>query len=155
MIQPGSLVVLPAVTELTKSAHMLKMLVAYAGVIVPFMALDAVWLWLMGTALYKPTLGDVLRAEPNLWPAAVFYILYPIGLLVFAVWPALHEGQLSRVIVLGLLFGVFTYATYDLTNHATLRNWTTTLTVADIGWGSVLAAISAAISYLLVRRMFG
>lgn len=134
---------------------MLKMLMAYVAVLVPFVALDAVWLWVMGSSLYKPTLGDILRAQPNLWPAAVFYGLYPVGLLVFAVWPALHDGQLSRAIVLGLLFGLFTYATYDLTNHATLRNWTTTLTVVDVAWGSVLAATSAAVAYSVVRRTFG
>jgi uncharacterized membrane protein len=134
---------------------MSKMLVAYVAVLVPFLALDGIWLWLMGSALYKPTLGDILRTQPNLWPAAVFYGLYPIGLLVFAVWPALEEGQLSRAIVLGLLFGFFSYATYDLTNHTTLRNWTTTLTAADMVWGSVLAGVSSTFSFFIMRRVFG
>ena len=134
---------------------MQKFLMAYAAVFVPFVALDAVWLRLMGAAFYKPTLGDILRARPNLWPAAAFYMLYPIGLVTFAVWPALHEGQLLRAMALGLLFGLFTYATYDLTNHATLRNWTTTLVVVDMAWGSVVAASSVAIGFMVVRRILG
>lgn len=155
MIQLASVGVSTGIAATTKSLPMTKMLVAYVAVLVPFLALDAIWLWLMGSALYKPTLGDILRTQPNLWPAALFYALYPIGLLVFAVWPALEEGQLSRAIVLGLLFGLFTYATYDLTNHATLRNWTTTLTVADMAWGSALAGVSATFSFFIVRRVFG
>lgn len=155
MIQPASVVVSLGIAATTESSPMSKMLVAYVAVLVPFLALDAIWLWLMSSALYKPILGDILRTQPNLWPAAIFYALYPIGLLIFAVWPAVEAGQLSRAIVLGLLFGLFTYATYDLTNHATLRSWTTALTVSDMTWGSVLAGVSATCSFIIVRRVFG
>jgi uncharacterized membrane protein len=85
----------------------------------------------------------------------VFYLFYPLGLIIFAVLPAHGEGSLLRALALGVLFGCFTYATYDLTNHATLRNWSTTLTVTDICWGSVLAGFSAAIGYLITGWLVG
>jgi len=101
----------------------------------------------MAERLYRPVLGDLLRPEPNLIAATLFYILYPIGLLGFAVLPAQEEGSAS-----GMMFGCFTYATYDLTNQATLRNWSTTLTVADICWGSLLAGFSAWFGYFVTER---
>jgi uncharacterized membrane protein len=127
---------------------------AYLAVAVPFAILDFIWLKLMGQRLYQATLGDVLRPTPNLWPAAIFYLFYPLGVIGFAVLPACERASMPRAMVLGLLFGCFSYATYDLTNHATLRNWSTLLTVADICWGSVLAGCSAGIGYLAVSRLF-
>jgi uncharacterized membrane protein len=76
-----------------------------------------------------------------------------VGLVWFAVLPAHHEGSALRALISGMLFGCFTYATYDLTNQATLRNWSTTLTIADICWGSLLAALSATAGYLVAQRM--
>ncbi|MGA7809046.1 MAG: DUF2177 family protein [Bradyrhizobium sp.] len=127
---------------------------AYLAVALPFVMLDFLWLTLMGPRLYQATLGDVLRPNPNLWPAAIFYLIYPLGLIGFAVLPAYQEGSMLRALALGFMFGCFSYATYDLTNHATLRNWSTTLTLADICWGSVLAGCSATIGYLAVSRLF-
>jgi len=127
----------------------------YLAVAVPFIAVDMVWLGLMVERLYRPAIGEILRVEPNIWPAVVFYLLYPLGLIGFAVVPAHREASPARALLLGLLFGCFTYATYDLTNHATLRNWTTVLTVADICWGSFLAAGSAYCGYLVASRVLG
>jgi uncharacterized membrane protein len=126
----------------------------YLAVALPFVILDFIWLKLMGQRLYQATLGDVLRPNPNWWPAAIFYLLYPLGLVGFAVLPAYEEGSILRALVLGFMFGCFTYATYDLTNHATLRNWSTVLTVADICWGSVLAGCSAGIGYLITGWLY-
>jgi uncharacterized membrane protein len=127
---------------------------AYLAVALPFVMLDFIWLKLMGQRLYQATLGDVLRPDPNLWAAAVFYLVYPLGLIGFAVLPACQEGSILRALTLGAMFGCFTYATYDLTNQATLRNWSTTLTVVDICWGSVLAGCSAGIGYVAISRLF-
>src|SRR5689334_20017558 len=106
--------------------------VAYFAALVPFGVIDAIWLSLMGPALYKPTLGDVLLPEIRLGPAIAFYLIFPIGLVVFAVLPGLRSGSILTALALGMLFGALAYATYDLTNFATLRNWTLQLTVLDI-----------------------
>ncbi|MDN4984140.1 DUF2177 family protein [Bradyrhizobium arachidis] len=124
----------------------------YLAVAIPFVAVDAVWLKLMGQRFYLATIGDIARSEPNFWPALVFYLLYPLGLIALAVLPAHAAASSGRAAWLGLLFGFFTYATYDLTNQAVLRNWTTTLSIVDIAWGGLLGAGSAYCGYLAARQ---
>lgn len=125
--------------------------IAYIAIIVPFCLLDAVWLTVMGKLVYKPTLGDILLPTVNLPPAIVFYLLYPIGILVFAVLPALKAGSVQPAIVYAALFGALAYATYDLTNHATLRNWTLQITLMDIVWGAFASAVAGAVAYYAAR----
>ena len=132
---------------------MMKYGVAYLTSLVTFFAVDMVWLGMMAKRFYRPTLGDILLPGVNMAPAIVFYILFPIGLVFFAVTPALRAGSISTALIYGAMFGFFTYATYDLTNQATVRNWTTQLTVVDAAWGSVLAAATAAISYLVAQKL--
>lgn len=132
----------------------MRFLVAYSTVAMSFAAIDMVWLGIMAERLYRPALGEILRPEPNILPAVFFYLFYPLGLLAFAVLPACSEQSAIRALTSGAMFGCFTYATYDLTNQATLRNWSTTLTLADIGWGSLLAGISAYLGYLAAARMW-
>jgi uncharacterized membrane protein len=125
----------------------------YLATAVPFMLVDMVWLSLMGGRMYRPILGDILLPQPRLWPAAIFYLLYPLGLLGFAVMPAYHDASSVKALVLGCAFGFFTYATYDLTNQATLRNWTTLLSFLDVLWGSALAAFCAYFGYIASDRL--
>ncbi len=127
--------------------------VAYAAILLPFCLLDAVWLTVMGKALYKPTLGDILLPTVNLPPAIAFYLIYPIGIMVFAVLPALKAGSITPALTYGALFGALAYATYDLTNFATLRNWTLQITLLDIAWGAFASAVAAAASYYAARWM--
>ena len=131
----------------------MNLLIIYLSVAASFVALDMIWLKTMVERLYRPVLGDMLRAEPNLSAAAIFYLVYPLGLIGFSVLPAHYDGSALRSFISGMMFGCFTYATYDLTNQATLRNWSTTLTVADICWGSFLAGVSAWVGYLVAQRM--
>ncbi|MBV8697562.1 MAG: DUF2177 family protein [Bradyrhizobium sp.] len=131
----------------------MRLFLSYLAVAVSFVAIDMVWLSLMAERLYRPVLGDILKPQPELAPAAVFYLVYTVGLFGFVVWPAQQNGSPLRVLLLGALFGFVTYATYDLTNQATLRNWSTALSIADICWGSVLAAISALIGYMVGQRL--
>ncbi|HTO63650.1 MAG TPA: DUF2177 family protein [Bradyrhizobium sp.] len=131
----------------------MKIVLSYLATAVSFVAIDMVWLSLMAERLYRPVLGDILKPRPELGPAAAFYLIYTIGLFGFVVWPAQQAESPLRALLSGALFGCVTYATYDLTNQATLRNWSTTLSIADIGWGSVLAAISALIGYLVAQRL--
>ena len=131
----------------------MRFVAIYLATAVPFLLIDLVWLKMMGERMYRPTLGDILLPEPRLWPAAVFYLLYPLGLIGLAVMPAYQDESLVRALVLGSMFGFFTYATYDLTNQATLRNWSSLLTITDVVWGSVLAACCACSGYIVADRL--
>lgn len=124
-------------------------LLSYVIAFVLFAALDIVWLMLMGSALYRPVLGDMLAPAVRVVPALAFYVIYPIGLVVFAIAPALRSGSLLDALLLGALLGALTYATYDLTNFATLRNWTLQLTVIDIAYGGIVAGGVAGLTYLV------
>jgi uncharacterized membrane protein len=124
---------------------MTTIIAAYLSTLVAFVLVDFVWLSTMAARLYRPILGDVLAASVNFVPAIAFYLVYPIGIVVFAILPALKSGGISTALTYGAMFGFFTYATYDLTNHATLRNWAWQITLLDVAWGSVLAASAAAV----------
>lgn len=117
---------------------------AYVSVLVIFAVIDLMWLTAMSGRLYRPVMGDILLPDVNLKAAAAFYLIYPVGLMIFAIAPAMKSGELKTAAIMGALFGFFAYATYDLTNQATLRNWTLTLTLADIAWGTFVSGVSAA-----------
>ena len=126
----------------------MRLPVAYAAALVTLLVLDAIWLSQTFATIYKPVLGPLQAAKTN-WPAAaVFYLIYPIGILFFATLPALRASGWSAALFSGLVLGFFTYATYDLTNYATLRGWTLNITLADIGWGMVITGSAATLSYL-------
>jgi uncharacterized membrane protein len=99
-------------------------------------------------------LGDIALTEVALGPAALFYLIYPVGLTLFAILPGLKSSSLSTAATYGALFGFFTYATYDLTNQATLRNWSTSLSLIDIAWGTLLACVSATVAVAVTLRFF-
>lgn len=133
---------------------MLPLVIGYVITLMTFVAIDLTWLGIMAPRFYKPTLGDIGLASVNLPPAIAFYLLYPLGLVIFAVEPALRSGTAGTALLYGALFGFFTYATYDLTNQATLRNWTSSLSAVDIAWGTVLGATASLIAFAAVARMF-
>ncbi|MEZ5307118.1 MAG: DUF2177 family protein [Pyrinomonadaceae bacterium] len=114
-----------------------------------FFAIDMIWLGFVAKNLYQQNLGHLLSKEVN-WPAAIsFYLVYIVGILVFAVRPALDSGSLQSALVWGAMFGFFTYATYDLTNLATLRDWPLKIVIIDIAWGMVLCGLVASASFLI------
>jgi uncharacterized membrane protein len=127
----------------------MKWAASYLASLVVFFGVDFLWLSAMVGRVYRPTMGDIALANVNFPPAIAFYGLYPIGLVIFAVAPAVRAGSLPTALLYGALFGFFTYATYDLTNQATLRNWTMQLSLIDMGWGTLLAACAAAVGYLI------
>jgi uncharacterized membrane protein len=128
---------------------------AYLSTLVVFVLVDFVWLSTMAARLYRPILGDILAPSVNFVPAIGFYLLYPLGIVVFAILPALKSGGLSSALIYGAMFGFFTYATYDLTNHATLRNWTWQITLLDIAWGSFIAAMAAVVGSWMALKIGG
>jgi uncharacterized membrane protein len=129
-----------------------RWIMAYGATAIVFLACDAVWLTLTGDSLYRPVLGDMLRQQFDPTPAAAFYLLYIGGLVHFATVPAIIQRRAGVALVQGGLFGFFAYATYDLTNQATLRVWSTVITLADMGWGTVLSATAATLGSLIIRR---
>ena len=108
----------------------------YIAALVAFVAADMVWLGIMVEKLYRPAIGDMLSTSVNLPAAVIFYLIFPVGLTIFAVFPAAQNQLVGNAAALGGFFGFFAYATYDLTNQATLRNWPMRLTVIDLAWGS-------------------
>ena len=133
----------------------MALLIPYFSALAAFLLADMVWLGTMSSRFYKPILGDILLPSPALGAAAAFYLLYPLGLVLFAINPALRTGSIGHAALLGAGFGLFTYGTYDLTNQATLRNWTTGLTLIDMAWGGVLGALTAIFAFWVTRRLAG
>lgn len=131
----------------------MRILVAYLSGLVAFVALDFVWLGVMVRRLYQPELGEILAAKPRLASAVVFYLAYAAGLVFLAVGPALKDGAVGRAAINGLVFGAGAYATYDLTNQATLRMWSMKVTVADIAWGACATAIAAVAAFAAARAV--
>lgn len=132
---------------------MLAPIVSYVVTLVTFVAVDMVWLGTMASRFYKPMLGDIAIAGVNLLPAVAFYAVYPVGLMIFAIEPALRAGSWLNAPIYGALFGFFTYATYDLSNQATLRNWTFSLTAVDVVWGTCLGALTSAVTFWVISRL--
>ena len=111
----------------------------YAMSVPVFFAIDMVWLGLVASNFYKSQLGNLMG--PINWPAAIiFYLVFLVGLTFFAIYPAVLKNSLMTAAILGGLFGFFTYATYDLTNLATLRDWPLSVTIVDMIWGTILGA---------------
>jgi uncharacterized membrane protein len=134
---------------------MFALIVAYIATAVAMAVLDAAWLTIMANIVYRPVIGDMMLDGFRVVPAVVFYLLYVVGAVYFAVRPALAAGAWSTALLNGALFGFFAYMTYDLTNQATLRNWSSTLSATDIAWGTVLTAIAATAGYAAAVRFGG
>jgi uncharacterized membrane protein len=119
-----------------------------------FFLIDMIWLGLVAKDFYRRQLGDMLSPKVN-WPAAIlFYLLFIAGLLLFVVAPALAQGSVSQALWRGAIFGLIAYATYDLTNLATLKNWPMLVTVIDLAWGAVLGGAVSFFSAMAALKLF-
>ena len=128
-----------------------KLLISYLLTTLVFFAVDMTWLGLIAKDLYKKYLGSFLSDKVN-WPAAmIFYLLFIIGIFYFAILPAVEKNSLAKAIISGALFGFFTYATYDLTNLATLKDWPLPIVFIDIIWGAVLTGIVSTAGFFIVK----
>ena len=121
---------------------MLKYFGVYAAVFASMVVIDMIWLRLIAVQWYADGMGPLLSNSPNLWAAAAFYLLFPVGLLIFAVFPS-EDMSVIKAVVMGALFGFFAYATYDLTALAVIKGWPVGLTFLDMAWGTLVSGVSA------------
>jgi uncharacterized membrane protein len=127
------------------------MLVVYLITLAVFFLIDMIWLGVVAKGFYRRHLGTMLSPKVN-WAAAIlFYLLFIVGLLVFVIKPALISGEPLKALFFGALFGLISYATYDLSNLATLKDWPLIVTIVDLIWGSVLGGAVSFFSVLLGR----
>lgn len=129
----------------------MKIIYLYLLTIPVFFGIDMIWLGLVARSFYRNSLGQLLRTDVNWAAALIFYLIYIGGILIFATLPALEKDSLKQAFVLGGLFGFFAYATYDLTNLATLKGWPINVVLVDIMWGIVLTSVVASSSFLIGR----
>ena len=127
----------------------------YLCALAGFLAIDVVWLAVVARGFYRHQLGFLLADQPNWWAAVAFYLLFVAGLMVFAILPGLQAGSAWKALLLGAFLGLLTYATYDLTNQATIKNWPWIVTIVDMAWGTVLAASVSGIGYAAGRWLAG
>jgi uncharacterized membrane protein len=125
----------------------------YAVALATFFVIDLLWLGVVARGFYQNNLGHLMRDHVN-WVAAVaFYLVFLVGLVVLVVQPAVEEQSLSKAILFGALFGLVTYAAYDLTNLATLEGFPLTVAVVDMVWGTVLCSTISTVTYLASSRV--
>ncbi|MBP1754334.1 MAG: hypothetical protein H6Q59_732 [Firmicutes bacterium] len=119
--------------------------------LVVFLIIDMVWLTLIAKSIYSKYLGYLMAPKVNFLAAFIFYIIFIIGLSVFVIHPAFVNDSWRSALFMGMFFGLITYATYDLTNLATVKDWPVFITVIDLIWGSMVSGATAFISFLLIR----
>lgn len=117
-----------------------------------FLVIDMVWLVVVAKNFYAKQIGFLMAKNPNLYAAMIFYLIFIAGLIVFVITPALDKKMWSQALLAGAFFGLVTYATYDLTNLATLRDWPLVITIVDLVWGMVLSASVSVITYFVALK---
>ncbi|MCM2291798.1 DUF2177 family protein [Allorhizobium sp. BGMRC 0089] len=127
---------------------------AYLSTAIVFFGLDFIWLSKIATGFYKSRIGDIMLEKPNFTAAGLFYLFYIAGIVYFAVAPALNHGSLATAVFSGAILGLIAYGTYDMTNLATLKSWSLTMSLMDMAWGTVLTATAAAAGYAITARFF-
>lgn len=129
-----------------------KLIYIYILAAAVFTVIDFVWLTKVAPQLYKDNIGHLMAERPNVAAAVAFYAIFLIGLLIFVIAPALTKQSLGYAIGYGALFGLVTYATFDLTSQAVLRDWPTKITLIDMAWGMILCTAVSAVTYYLASK---
>lgn len=132
-----------------------RLALAYLLTAVVFFAIDIVWLGFAAKGLYNKYLGSFLAEQVNWTAAIIFYLLFIVGIFIFAIMPSVEKDSVMKAIQLGALFGFFTYATYDLTNLATLKDWPLKIVLIDIVWGAFLTASVSLAGFYIVKWLNG
>lgn len=131
---------------------MTKLFAAYGAIFTVMLAIDLLWLGVIAKPLYQKGIGHLMSDSPNLVAAGIFYVIFPIGLMLFAVAPFGAEPDLERVLISAAAFGFFAYATYDLTNLTLMKNWPLSLSIIDVAWGTFASAVSAGAGKLVLDK---
>jgi uncharacterized membrane protein len=132
---------------------MLKLLATYLSTTVTMVVIDLIWLGFIAKPMYQAGIGHLMTDKPNLVAAFCFYALFPMGLMIFAILPESASTDWQRTAWLAAMFGFFAYATYDLTNLATLKNFPLQLALVDMFWGSLVSAVAASAGKWVMGRL--
>ncbi|MEP6790371.1 MAG: DUF2177 family protein [Ramlibacter sp.] len=127
-----------------------RQLAIYGATLIAVAILDAIWLGVIARSWYQAGIGHLMAPSPNIPAAAAFYLLYPIGLVIFAITPA--GGEWTRAAMMGALFGLFAYGTYDVTNLAILKDWPLGLSIVDTVWGAFVGGVAAAVGTVVAQK---
>ncbi|MBU0997433.1 MAG: DUF2177 family protein [Firmicutes bacterium] len=128
----------------------MEFLKTYGVAFLIFFVIDLIWLTLISRKIYNQYLGSFM-GDVKWVPAILFYLLFVVGLVFFVISPAIAKQSFATALLSGMLFGLITYATYDLTNLATLKNWPVVITVIDLAWGTALGGIVSSLTYLILK----
>ena len=123
----------------------------YITATIIFVLIDAVWLSVVAKNFYKNNIGHLMAKKPNFLPAVIFYALYILGLVFFVITPAIEKDSVNYAIGAGAFLGLLMYATYDLTNNATLKAWPAKVTIIDMIWGATITSVVSSITFLIFR----
>ncbi len=123
----------------------------YLAMTVTFLAVDLLWLGIVAKNFYQGQIGMLMKDSPNWTAALIFYALFIVGIMVFAVLPHYQKNSFAETLLYGALFGFFTYMTYELTNYAVLKDWPLPIAFVDIAWGVVLASVVSLAGYFVAR----
>ncbi len=132
---------------------MFKYILLYAITFIIFLVIDLIWLNFIAKDLYQKEIGSLLLKNPNLIPALLFYLLFIFALLVLILIPGIESGTIGKTLIFAAIFGLTTYATYDLTNLATLDGWNLKITVIDLIWGTSVSTLTTFLGYLIGSKI--
>ena len=134
---------------------MSRYFVTYVAALITMVAIDLLWLGVIAKPLYQQGIGHLMAEKPNIPAAVLFYVLYPVGIVIFAIAPDAVSASWLKTFSSAALFGLFAYATYDLTNLATLKGWPVSLAALDMAWGSLVTGVSALAGKAVFDRFSG
>jgi uncharacterized membrane protein len=118
-----------------------------------FLIIDILWLSYSVKSFYKPHLGDLLTEKPVMWAAILFYLIYVIGLAIVVLQPAINKDSVKHAFLMGAVFGIVAYGTYNFTNMATIKNWSPYVVFVDTFWGGILTATSSSLGIYLAKKI--
>ena len=131
----------------------MRYLYLYIITFVVFLAIDFIWLNFIAKNIYATKIGHLLAENPKLFPALIFYLVFIVGVIIFAVLPGYEAQSIWKTVMLGALFGLLTYSTYDLTNLATLKNWPISVTIIDLIWGTSISTVTSVAGYYIAMAL--
>tara|TARA_B100001123_G_C15042301_1_gene920005 strand:- start:61 stop:474 length:414 start_codon:yes stop_codon:yes gene_type:complete len=131
-----------------------SLILSFVFVSIIFLIIDVLWLSITVRILYKPALGNLINDKPVMWAAILFYVIYMIGLTLIIIKPAINNDSIFQALWTGTVFGIVAYGTYNLTNMATIRDWSPNIVWIDMLWGGILSGFSSALSIYLVFTFF-